>query len=330
MLPHGCFLLLKNERKPHAELFPIFEKQLPSDFGTQLGMSQKYYISGIIDLLSCAFRVMYVVPKRKETQSMSKDWTPEELQAASTAMQQMGNLSYEEFCKEIEEAERMEVKFDLTGTTRKGLVKAAEQIVDAKAIYKKLPTLGYELAGFTFTKDGLLIWDESIAPEAAERLVTALTEQGFKVLGDAAEPPTEGETAPAELVISLPNDSFTDTALANLDKIIEVKGTLIKKALGADSIAYEVTDDAINFPWFLLAPDADAVTAYTKFIAALGKMCKEKKRITAKEKPVENEKYAFRCFLLSLGFIGNEYKANRKILLSRLDGNSAWKSGRPK
>ena len=71
------------------------------------------------------------------------------------------------------------------------------------------------------------------------------------------------------------------------------------------------------------------MTAYTKFIAALGKMCREKKRITAKEKSVENEKYAFRCFLLSLGFIGDEYKADRKILLSRLDGNSAWKGGRP-
>ena len=261
---------------------------------------------------------------------MSREWTQEELQAASTAMQKMGNLSYEEFCKEIEEAERMEVKFDLTGTTRKELVKAAEQIVGAKATYKKLPTLAYELDGFIFTKEGMLVWDERTAPEAAERLVTALTEQGFRVLAEATEPPTEGKTAVDALVISLPKDGFTDTALANLDRIIEAKGALIKKALGADSLAYEVTDDAISFPWFALAPDTDAVNAYTKFIATLVKMCREKKRITAKEKAVENEKYAFRCFLLSLGFIGDEYKADRKILLSRLDGNSAWKSGRPK
>ncbi len=44
----------------------------------------------------------------------------------------------------------------------------------------------------------------------------------------------------------------------------------------------------------------------------------------------ENEKYAFRCFLLRLGFIGDEYKADRKILLSRLGRNSAWKGGKPK
>ena len=43
----------------------------------------------------------------------------------------------------------------------------------------------------------------------------------------------------------------------------------------------------------------------------------------------ENEKYAFRCFLLRLGFIGTEYKKQRKILLSRLNGSSAFKVGKP-
>ncbi len=38
---------------------------------------------------------------------MSRDWTQEELQVASTAMQKMGELGYEEFCKEIEAAERL-------------------------------------------------------------------------------------------------------------------------------------------------------------------------------------------------------------------------------
>lgn len=45
-------------------------------------------------------------------------------------MQQMENLNYEEFCEEIKEAERMEVKFDLTGTTRK----------EAQTDSPKLPT----------------------------------------------------------------------------------------------------------------------------------------------------------------------------------------------
>lgn len=36
---------------------------------------------------------------------MSKDWTPEELQAASQAMKEAGHLSYEEFCEELDRAE---------------------------------------------------------------------------------------------------------------------------------------------------------------------------------------------------------------------------------
>ena len=48
------------------------------------------------------------------------------------------------------------------------------------------------------------------------------------------------------------------------------------------------------------------------------------------EKAVENEKYAFRCFLLRLGFIGAEYKTERKILLKNLTGSSTFKSGAKK
>ena len=87
--------------------------------------------------------------------------------------------------------------------------------------------------------------------------------------------------------------------------------------------------DTVSFPWFTEMPEPDEVKAYTHFIAALGKMSRDLKRISATEKEVDNEKYAFRCFLLRLGFIGNEYKAERTILLKNLSGNSSWKNGAP-
>ena len=59
-------------------------------------------------------------------------------------------------------------------------------------------------------------------------------------------------------------------------------------------------------------------------------MARNAKRVTATEKPADNEKYAFRCFLLRLGFIGAEYKEERKILLKNLSGSSAFKNGGPK
>ena len=73
-------------------------------------------------------------------------------------------------------------------------------------------------------------------------------------------------------------------------------------------------------------PAADEVKAYTHFIAKLCEMAQNQKRITSKEKEADNDKYAFRCFLLRLGFIGEEFKAERKILLSKLTGSSAFKN----
>ena len=76
--------------------------------------------------------------------------------------------------------------------------------------------------------------------------------------------------------------------------------------------------------------DADAANAYLHFVHALCEMACNQKRISVQEREVENEKYALRCFLLRLGFIGEEYKVERKILLKNLTGSSAFKNGENK
>ena len=99
----------------------------------------------------------------------------------------------------------------------------------------------------------------------------------------------------------------------------------MKKAFKAESLEIVVDDEKVSFPWFELI-DSDHFNAYTQFITAITKMAREQKRILAKEREVENEKYAFRCFLLRLGFIGDEYKLTRKILLENLEGSAAFKT----
>ena len=64
--------------------------------------------------------------------------------------------------------------------------------------------------------------------------------------------------------------------------------------------------------------------AYTEFISRISAMAKDAKRVTAKEKEVESEAYAFRCFLLRLGMSGSEHKAARRVLMRNLDGPSAF------
>ena len=96
-----------------------------------------------------------------------------------------------------------------------------------------------------------------------------------------------------------------------------------------EDLTITAEDDKISFPWFTGFPAPDEISAYAKFIGKLCGMAKTQKRVTAKEKPVENEKFAFRVFLIRLGFVGDEYRVARKILLKNLSGNSAFKNGVP-
>ena len=200
-----------------------------------------------------------------------------------------------------------------------------------------MPTCNFEIGDLTVTKNGTLEWDERTAPETISRITEALTEAGFTQEPDAtAEPEIEEEPADAEestteseetgLTVEIPSDK---AAVGNLTNILEAKGSLIKKALGVDDLRFEIKDDRIAFPWFKELPEPDEAKAYTEFISLLCKLSKELKRTSSKETPVTNEKYAFRCFLLRLGFIGSEYKGSRKILLRNLSGNSSWKNGAP-
>jgi len=211
----------------------------------------------------------------------------------------------------------MEIRFNVTGPRRKELVNAVSEIADCPAIYKGAPTFAYEISGFTVDKEGTLSFDNMMDNEQVERILDGLAERGFKC-----------ETNDS-LTIEMPLEGFTDTALENLDRLVASKAALIKKAIGADALPIERTETTLKFPWFKFDTNSETVAAYTQFIGALCAAAKEQKRVTAKEKPVENEKFAFRVFLIRLGFVGDEYKAARKVLLKNLLGNSAFKNGMP-
>ena len=240
----------------------------------------------------------------------------------------------------------MKVTYNITN--RKPFVKALEEITGAKAVYMKTPTYAYTVDYFTVTREGNLTFDDMADSEEIERVLEELGQRGFHCESseydepqpeiDCEEPledcppaygvPEESEQGETVgLTVEIPHDNV---AVGNLTNLLEAKGSLIKKALGISELLIEITEEQISFPWFTDGLDADMVKAYTDFIAALCKMSKEQKRISNTEKAVENEKYAFRCLLLRLGFVGAEYKADRKILLKNLKGSSAFKSGAKK
>ena len=211
----------------------------------------------------------------------------------------------------------MEIKFDVKGESRKDLVKVISDTLGVKAEYQGMPTVAFVIGDFTVTKEGTLVFDDEVN---ADDVLKALAANAFYPVTDEEKKTEQDESV--GLTIEIPADKVN---VDNLQKLLDAKGWLIRKALGIESLAFEVTEDKVSFPWFSHT-DTDLTTACTQFIAAICRMSVEQKRITAREKAVTNEKYAFRCFLLRLGFIGDEYKQSRKLLLANLDGSSAFKT----
>ena len=173
--------------------------------------------------------------------------------------------------------------------------------------------------------DGLI---EQLVPQGFVALVSNLgaeDDEAGKPAEAAQEAATEPDSADTEgLTISLPLEGFNSDSLDRLEKLVGSKATLIRKALNADRQDIEMTDDQVSFPWWDRMPEHDETHAYMNFIVSLCKMAKEARRVNARESEVESEKYAFRCFLLRLGFIGSDCKAQRKILMKRLSGTAAF------
>ena len=223
----------------------------------------------------------------------------------------------------------MVLHFNVTGETRKKMVKVAETELGVKAKYLGVPSCDYQVDIFTISKDGTLSWEDLDDTELdkSSRVVDACVMATGNRPAEWEENTAERDESPEEdaLTISVPKDGFTEEAIDNLFRILESKGRLFSSAFGKQSLIINVKEDRIEFPWFS-EMDPEAVQTYTKFVVAVCDMAKNQKRITAKPREDENEKYAFRCFLLRLGFIGDEFKADRKILLANLDGSSAFKA----
>lgn len=224
----------------------------------------------------------------------------------------------------------MIINYNVSGSDRKRLVAAIVEHTGEKAKYLGAPGFAYKVGDIYISVDGQVTIEE--VREAAA-LVRFLREKDFLAedpLAEAMEEETTEESSDVEIsgiCISMPRSLFTDSHLANLRNIVESKGNLIRKALGAADIPFEITDEKVSFPWFPENCTPDEMKAYETFICRLCDMARNQKRISAKEKAVDNEKYTFRCFLLRLGFIGDEYKTARKILLRNLSGSTAFKAG---
>lgn len=211
---------------------------------------------------------------------------------------------------------------------RKDMVKAIEQRLGIPARYLGMPTAAYVIGSYRVNRDGSLEFDVNTGTDESSDVIDACVMAGFEPLEwDKNEDTAEEGT---DLTVTIPRDSITDEELERVRLITDSKAGLIRKALGADSLPIEDDGENVSFPWTGADPTPEEYGAATCLITGIIRLAKELKRVSAKEKEYDNEKYAFRCFLLRLGMVGKEYKTVRKTLLKNFEGSSSFKSGAKK
>lgn len=87
------------------------------------------------------------------------------------------------------------------------------------------------------------------------------------------------------------------------------------------------TKGTVEFRLFNSTTHAGEIKAYIQFCLAVSHQALTQKSASPRRTVTDNEKYAFRCWMLRLGLIGNEFKTCRLHFLKHLEGNSAWRHG---
>lgn len=206
----------------------------------------------------------------------------------------------------------MNIRFNIEKSQRKALAQKIGELTGSEVKYLGVPSCGYQIGACTLDKEAVLHGDE-----LPDDIRSELQKAGYTA-----------EDEPVALTISMPRDFFTEQSMNNLLQLIANKETILKHALNTESLAVNECEETVEFPWFTVEKDGDG-DAYAKFITMFCEFAKNLQRVVNKPDTSDNEKYAFRCFLLRLGMIGEEYKPVRRVLLRRLTGSSAFRHGKP-
>jgi hypothetical protein len=211
---------------------------------------------------------------------------------------------------------------------RKELVKILGEHLGVKPKYLGVPSFNYQVGEFIVDREGRIL------TKAGDELKLE------KILDSA-----EKETTTVE--ITIPLEGHSENTLKTLINMIYSKQTLIKQSFQLDKNLVEketveklnATETIEEFKDNLVSQNikiddeniiftinTDLVRAATLFFGLLNEKSKELKYASSKPTETDNEKYAFRTWLMRLGMIGDEYKETRKELLQNLNGNSAFRN----
>lgn len=235
---------------------------------------------------------------------------------------------------------------------RKEMVKILSKHFGVKPKYMGAPSFAYQIQteenAFIIDREGKIRNSEGIEFEL-ERLLNGEEEEALKDV-----------TTSEEIAFSM--DGHTGVTLRNLVNMINSKQSLIKKVfrlrenivtaefvkgindvriatiedfeaaaleVGTENIPgiyFDFRKKTITFDFIKTFEDTEVAG---QFVKALNESAKRLKQSSPKPTETDNEKFTFRTWLIRLGFIGAEYKKAREVLLKNLEGNGAFRKGKP-
>ncbi|OKL48829.1 hypothetical protein BSR29_02940 [Boudabousia liubingyangii] len=230
-------------------------------------------------------------------------------------------------------------EYDLPAGKRGTIVTNLQALYDTKPRYLGAPSYEYQVGPATVSRNGTIRWEgKQPSRKDVRDLLGLLGEDDFYPdnLFDLRhwlegksdkETGTETEQLVADgLTVTIPRATLTDAALERFKALVSAKGPLIQAALDLEGLPIEVTEDEVRMPWIQHPCTPAEAHALTELIGAMLTMARDAKRVTVKAKEESNPRYAMRCFLLRLGFIGPEHKGLRKTLMGDLAGSAAWRT----
>ncbi len=121
-------------------------------------------------------------------------------------------------------------------------------------------------------------------------------------------------------------DFITELNKASIQTIEEFKNEIAgKQETGYCGIEFDFTNNTITFKFAKSLLEPDKLEAYTQFVSLLSQSAKGLKHASPKATATDNYKFTIRTWLIRLGFVGNEYRKARMLLLKNLEGNGAYR-----
>lgn len=243
--------------------------------------------------------------------------------------------------------------FKVTGLERKRIIAiiADEFIEDVQ--YDGPPTFAYKTtSGWTIDRNSIVTSPE-IDKENLRKVLDALKNAGATAEGNGTVTFTlerhNGNTLRNTVNMIWSKQNLIQKALGRQTGIIpeslvtainavpidtlEDFATVVNEAIdngeieGESELEFDLADKTISFSFTNATLDADEVLSIITLCQKINEQAlKQKFSSTKQTEAVVNEKYAFRVWMLRLGFIGGLYATERKVLLSRLDGDAAFRT----